>query len=335
METSLNALLAATRIALTCALLVLSCSADDAHQQEASELLGKAAALQNMRAQGAKPFHLHMVAHAQHIVSKPMDGTYDEIWLGPDKWRREITFPGFSQVEVGDQSSKWLSRNLDFRPIPAHLMTVAVEIFVHPEVLQDEKITAIRGKKKKGVELRCIELAEPRSVAKQEICFQSSGELSSVELKDERFEYDDYSKFGDRIFPKTIRVYDSGNAALNISVADLAPPQDSRPDLFQRGTDARQMAPCERSPAERPSKKVAPQYPPEALSSHQQGTVTLYALLSGDGGVEETRVLGSAGASLDRAAAESVRQWMYAPVKCGAGLPTEIEVRVNFSLRVF
>lgn len=55
-------------------------------------------------------------------------------------------------------------------------------------------------------------------------------------------------------------------------------------------------------------------------------------LLSGAGHVQDTRVLESAGDSLDRAAIEAVKQWEYSPANCGTPLPAEIEVRVNLAL---
>ena len=59
----------------------------------------------------------------------------------------------------------------------------------------------------------------------------------------------------------------------------------------------------------------------------------LYVLLSGEGRVQNTRVLESAGDSLDRATIEAVQQWEYTPANCGkAPLPAETEVQVNFAL---
>jgi len=45
------------------------------------------------------------------------------------------------------------------------------------------------------------------------------------------------------------------------------------------------------------------------------------------------RVLESAGGNLDKAATDAVRQWTFAPLTCGAAsLPSEIEVRINYTL---
>jgi len=61
--------------------------------------------------------------------------------------------------------------------------------------------------------------------------------------------------------------------------------------------------------------------------------VGLYAALAADGSVDHVKVVETAGASLDTAAMQAVKQWVYAPLTCGGQpLPTEIEVHVNFSL---
>jgi TonB family protein len=149
----------------------------------------------------------------------------------------------------------------------------------------------------------------------------------------QRFEYADYAKFGDKVFPRSIRVFEEGRKLLEIKADDLAAPPVPRAELFQHDDRARRMASCERW-LTWPSKKVPPLYPPDARASHQQGTVILYALVSGDGRVVQTNVLQSAGASLDEATREAVRQWTYPPPSCGVTLlETEAEISVNYELQ--
>jgi TonB family protein len=309
------------------------CSAGEADKQRhAAELLTQAQSQQAIRAEDSKPFHLHMRVHAERIVAKPIDGTYDEVWLSPDKWRHEIVFPGFRQVIAGDENSSWLSRNLDFRPRAEYLITQAIERFVHPELLPKEQIVSLREKKKNGILLQCAELRDA-SAPNRELCFDPSGALFSDETMDQRFEYADYRKFEGRIFPSRIQVYESGREVLNIAADDLSQPHDVSPILFEHDLGALKMAPCERRSTDL-VKKIPPHYPEYARHAGQQGTVIVYALLSADGHVEKIRVLQGPGPSLDQAAVDAVQQWVYAPVRCGnPPLPTEVEVRVNFALR--
>jgi TonB family protein len=310
-------------------MIVGACVASDSDQREGSEMLAKAATTQNLRSHDAKPFRLHVRVHAQTVVATPTDGTYDEIWLSSDKWRREIAFPGFDQVEVGDADSKWLSRNLDFQPRVVSLMEQAVLMGL--SLLPLETVGEVHNKKKDGTAFRCVRLQFPHSLSR-EMCLNPSGALASVEAGDRRFEYGEYTKFGDKIFPKAIHVFEKGKNLLNINVEDPVAVTDPDPKEFKHPAGALQFANCERSQGEL-IKKVPPHYPQEARSNHVQGTVVLYVLLSGEGRVQNTRVLESAGDSLDRATIEAVQQWEYTPANCGkAPLPTETEVQVNFAL---
>jgi hypothetical protein len=186
------------------------CSASDSDQQaEGLDLLKKAASIENLRTPDGKPFHLQMKIHAKRIVAKPIDGTYDEIWISPDKWHREIAMPGFSQVEVGDRNSKWVSRNLDFRPRVASLTTAAVEGFMAPDLSAGEKISSRHEKKKNGTILTCLEMKSEHSPPR-ELCFDPSGPLVSLDRGNQQIEYDGFSKFGDKVVPHSIRIWETG-----------------------------------------------------------------------------------------------------------------------------
>lgn len=301
--------------------------------QNGADLLAHAATLQNIRNHGSLPFQLRMRIHAEHVVPKSMDGAYAEIWMAPDKWRREIAFPGFRQLEVGDADSKWMTRDLDFRPRVVYLAAMAVETFIQPQ-MDGETVKSVRRKKIKGVEMQCVDVDKKGETYPHGLCFDSSGVLVYEVYGQERFEYADFSALGGKFFPKSIRVFERDSKVLEINADALTNLADTRPELFQHETTARRMASCERWHAS-PSTKVAPQYPISARSAHQQGTVILYLLLSGQGVVEKTFLLQSAGSALDQSAIEAVKRWVYSPTGCGSvPLETEMEASVNYELRV-
>ncbi|HET9305518.1 MAG TPA: TonB family protein [Candidatus Sulfotelmatobacter sp.] len=322
----------AARILIFTLLAVGYRSAGEADKrQHATELLTQAKSQQAIRAEGSKPFHLYLRIHAERIVAKPIDGTYEEVWLSPDNRRHEIVFPGFRQVVAGDENAVWVTRNLDFRPRVEYLITEAIERFVHPELSSKEKIVSLHEKKKKSIAVQCAELGGA-GAPNRELCFDSSGALFSDETMDQRFEYADYRKFEGKIFPSRIQVYESGAEVLNLAADDLSQPHDVSPKLFEHEPGALKMAPCER-PSTDLVKKVPPHYPEDARQARQQGTVILYALVSGDGQIEKIKVLEGPGRSLEQAAVDAVQQWVYAPARCGTvALPTEMELRVNFTL---
>jgi protein TonB len=60
--------------------------------------------------------------------------------------------------------------------------------------------------------------------------------------------------------------------------------------------------------------RVEPIYPPIAVQAFITGTAILEATVDEQGAVEDVRVLRSAGAVLDKAALDAVRQWRYEPL---------------------
>ena len=151
----MNVVFAFSRPLIAVLLGCLWLAKDRPSDHEGADLLAKATSLQNLHEQGAQPFQLRMRIHAEHIVPKPTDGAYGEVWMTPNKWRREIAFPGFTQLEIGDVDSKWISRNFDFRPRAVYLTEAAVEHFIHPGAQQEAVIKFVRSRKVKGAELRC------------------------------------------------------------------------------------------------------------------------------------------------------------------------------------
>ena len=79
-------------------------------------------------------------------------------------------------------------------------------------------------------------------------------------------------------------------------------------------------------------KKVAPQYPANALRMRIEGTVELIATISKTGEISHIKIL-SGDAQLTKAAADAVKQWKYKPYLLN-GEPVEIQtqVTVNFKL---
>ena len=80
-------------------------------------------------------------------------------------------------------------------------------------------------------------------------------------------------------------------------------------------------------------KDVAPAYPDFARHARIQGVVILECVLSPQGRVEDVKVLRGV-PTLDEAAVEAVRQWVYSPTLVN-GVPTSVvmTVTVNFMLR--
>ncbi len=157
----------------------IAVQADDSNaRRELDGLLAKAS-VANLRSQGASAFHLRLNLHAERITTEPLDGTYEETWSASDPWRREITSPDFKQLEVRNKDSRWVDRNLDFRPQPGYLVIRLLDSLMSPAVLPDEKLNRLHKEKKDGAELQCADLGT--GPGHNTLYFDESGKLLSIE----------------------------------------------------------------------------------------------------------------------------------------------------------
>ncbi|HUL71659.1 MAG TPA: TonB family protein [Vicinamibacterales bacterium] len=79
---------------------------------------------------------------------------------------------------------------------------------------------------------------------------------------------------------------------------------------------------------------VRPVYPADAQAAHTQGIVILETVIGPQGNVTDARVMRSVSASLDQAAVDAVRQWVFTPTLVnGVPVPVIMTVTVNFLLR--
>jgi hypothetical protein len=80
----------------------------------------------NLRVPGSAPFHIKVTFHAFPGVelrdekSKPEivtgDGTYEEIWLAPHQWRREVSLADYHAIEVQSELARKMQASSDYEP---------------------------------------------------------------------------------------------------------------------------------------------------------------------------------------------------------------------------
>lgn len=91
--------------------------------------------LTNIRIPGAMPFHMTVAFHAfpgMDFAKKGKsavvtgDGTYEETWISPNQWRREVTFPGYHAVEVRSADGRKYQADSDYEPSRVLMMLDAL-----------------------------------------------------------------------------------------------------------------------------------------------------------------------------------------------------------------
>jgi hypothetical protein len=112
--------------ALLFATLTFSAPAQsDQKPQNATEWFQRAADQMNLRALGAAPFHMRVAFHAFPgivLSEKPSDqvisgdGIYEETWVKPHVWRREVSFGSYHAVEVESEAGRKMQASSDYEP---------------------------------------------------------------------------------------------------------------------------------------------------------------------------------------------------------------------------
>lgn len=80
----------------------------------------------NLRMPGSTPFHLRATFHAypgDEVLDKSEthqictgDGTYDETWMAPHRWRREVSLDQYRAVEIESDNGRKMSASSDYEP---------------------------------------------------------------------------------------------------------------------------------------------------------------------------------------------------------------------------
>lgn len=122
---------------------------DNAEPKTAVGWFLRADQLTNIRMPGSPAFHMKVSFHAYPGIDfappgkSPIQtggGTYQEWWLSPERWRREITFGAYHAVEVGADGVRRFQASSDYepsrvlfllqallQPVPRHLLEPELE----------------------------------------------------------------------------------------------------------------------------------------------------------------------------------------------------------------
>jgi hypothetical protein len=149
----------------------------------------------NLRQPGSQPFHLQVKFHAnageeflapgeksQFITG---DGSYDEIWLAPDTWRREVTFADYHAVEVQANGIRKMQASSDYEPsrvlmLLRHLMAPIPSNLAEKgsNMAQNWQIDHVTAGTTQLVRLSKVMMADSRITLKDSWYFLPTGELT-------------------------------------------------------------------------------------------------------------------------------------------------------------
>jgi hypothetical protein len=149
--------------------------ASDNQSQDGNDLVAKAAEKMNIF---ALPY-FEMKANVRiDNQGKPLDGTYLLLWNGPEQWREEINFPGYTETQLGGKGVVFLKRSTDFMPLRINQLHAALGygtagtygsmISLAPR--SDETIKKVKDRKVNGTKVKCAEVADQEKAHQRGMC---------------------------------------------------------------------------------------------------------------------------------------------------------------------
>lgn len=131
--------------------------ASDKPKQDGKELVEQAEAKTNIFA--LPSFQMKATVQVESN-GKMLNGSYLLLWNGPAQWREEISFPGYSETQVGGKGVIFLKRSMDVIPLRINQLHSALGYgsgtphgasFVHVTPGPDETVKKIHNRKNKWI----------------------------------------------------------------------------------------------------------------------------------------------------------------------------------------
>lgn len=325
---------------LSCAfILAFACSflmASDNKEQEGRDLISRAATTMNIFE--LPSFEMRGSVRLDNY-GKPVDGSYLLLWDGPERWREEITLPGYSEVSVGGPGTVSLKRTTDFIPLQIDELHAALgfgagasheEGFANIALRQDEKVKKVRERKIEGVKVRCVETVDSKDRSR-EICVDPANGSS---IRGYPFLDKDMISLAGKLFPSYVTYVENHKTLVEVRITELKAVDQFPQSAFAFPEGATSRPGCMNPAPSRIVKKIQPHYPDQDRQNRVEGTVGLFGVIRKDGSLNGLRVISGVTSGLNEASLAAVRQWRYEPATCNSNsIESETVITVHYHLQ--
>jgi TonB family protein len=316
-------------------------NASDRAEQEGRDLIEQAESKTNIFA--LPSFEMKASVRVDNVDNKgkSLDGSYLLLWDGPERWREEISLPGYSEIQVGGKGVIFLKRNTDFIPLRVAQLHSALgygygegsyphHFFINVVPRPDETIKKIHGRKMNGSKVDCVEIVDHENRTRQVCVDETTGTL----VRENPFLDSELMSVGGKLFPRFLSYVEYGKPLAEIHVTEFTTPRQIPSSAFNPPPGTVSKPGCMNPTPARLVKRVNPQYPEHERQSRIEGTVSIYGWIGKDGSVSEPRIISGVAPGLNDASLEAVRQWRYQPATCN-GTPIDVEavLTVMYQLR--
>ena len=333
-------------------------SAPTALPTDPKELLLLAAKSNGLTGDGMQPWHLKATFQVFDKKGDSLDqGTLEEFWAGPAKYKRIFTSATFSQTEYGTEKS--ILRSGSHEALPTNLALIYRDLiapFPSENTLSAHPKVPLEKRDMGNMHLLCLSVPDLSSgdnwMLKANFCMDANlpfvrisqypASVTQNSLGTSQFLHSNVVRFQGRYIARDIQAFEPTNPdgapklTLAIHVESIEKLASIDEAVFTPPADAL-PAPIVAAVEESVSKAFVldqhkPVYPPIAVAARVSGTVVLKARIASDGQVISLGVL-SGPAMLQAAALDGVKKWTFRPYLLN-NQPVEVDTTITLTFRL-
>jgi TonB family protein len=322
---------------LLCLLLVplLSQAQDDTGEFRA--LIEKAAASTNLTASGSQAFHLRLEADDSTRGRSEYKTELEVWWAAPDKWRRELKSPIFSETAVqnGTSYSEWVSG--DYLPLWLHeLMTVPLN------PVPVEELATVTPDLSAPAYYRRAQWESSFSDGANTISIHNSISFDGVAPKEiftrtVSATLSAYQRFGAKNVARSFQFFDK-QTTVRARVVSLEPLDGDSNQLFAVVHDTgfinrTRFVELSQNSLESYKLQTPPMVWPVVYTFPDAGVIAVHVTLDRTGTVREVGSPISKNVALSNPAAEQIRGWKFRPYLVD-GAPVQVSTYISIPFKV-
>jgi TonB family protein len=301
---------------------------------DAKALMLEAVKLNGLTGDNIKPWHLKATYELLGDDGKPTDqGTYEEFWVSPTKFKRTYTGNNLTQTYYGSEKGEFRSgASQGFSSLFFDARHDLVEPLPSEQAVQHQEFD-MKLIDSNGVKIPCLNVT-PQHFPGGTYCFSAGQPIlrvyarpgESIQILHNRI-----LRFQDHTIPGDLKILRSGKTALSAHVDSIEPLEPVNEADFTPSADAVLQPQIVQIAGGIASgmllNKVAPEYPQTAKDLHVSGTVVLQAVIDKEGHLRDLKVV-SGPKLFQQTSLDAVRQWVYRPYLLN-GEPVEVETTIN------
>jgi len=291
---------------------------------------------------GSRPFHLKARVVESTNPASGYQAEIEVIWVSPDKWRRTITSPDFSQTLIANGDQRYEELKGDYYPLWLHTFVTAL-LDPIPMLPQLKNVNAqlppsARGGSSQSCSRLQMKVGVPpvQNSAFLVFCFSGNeGLVDSVVTPSYSVEFKDYKPFmGRQVARRLVDDHEPGTT-LEATVTELTELIHPDEALFriEHPTPREQLIVTTAIPEET-ARSVAVEAPaiewPTVRDGKTSGVLSVYVSIDRKGAVREAWPLNSDNAQLDDAVRKQLLAWRFKPAT-SHGAPTQLETIMTFT----